>query len=129
MFTSSISEAENKLISYLPNTGSYYERKRNYSIDFETNKNTTSLLSPYIRYRAISEKNILKQVLKTHGPIKAEKYIQEIFWRTYWKGWLEHRPKVYTDYIIEKNNLYDSDQISNLKLFLTEPENWRKKNE
>ena len=31
--------------------------------------------------------------------------------------------------IIEKNNLYDSDQISNLKLFLTEPENWRKKNE
>ena len=63
MFTSSISEAENKLISYLPNTGSYYERKRNYSFDFETNKNTTSILSPYIRYRAISEKNILKQVL------------------------------------------------------------------
>ena len=39
MFTSSISEAEKKLISYLPNTGSYYERKRNYSVDFETNKN------------------------------------------------------------------------------------------
>ena len=77
------------------------------SVDIETNKNTTSLLSPYIRYRAISEKNILKQVLEIHGPIKAEKYIQEIFWRTYWKGWLEHRPEVYTDYIIEKNNLYD----------------------
>ena len=116
MFTSSISEAENKLISYLPNTGSYYERKRNYSIDFETNKNTTSLLSPYIRYRAISEKNILKQVLKTHGPIKAEKYIQEIFWRTYWKGWLEHRPEVYTDYIIEKNKLYD--EFKNKKYYL-----------
>ena len=51
------------------------------------------------------EENILKQVLQIHGPIKAEKYIQEIFWRTYWKGWLEHRPGVYTDYIIEKNNL------------------------
>ena len=100
MFTASISEAENKLISYLPNTGSYYERKRNCSIDFETNENTTSLLSPYIRYRAISEENILKQVLETHGPHKAEKYIQEIFWRTYWKGWLEHRPEVYTDYIL-----------------------------
>ena len=79
MFTSSISEAENTLISYLPKTGKYYEGKRNYSVDLETNKNTTSLLSPYIRYRAILEKNILKQVLKTHGPIKAEKYIQEIF--------------------------------------------------
>ena len=116
MFTSSISEAENKLISYLPNTGSYYERKRNYSVDFETNKNTTSLLSPYIRYRAISEENILKQVLDTHGPHKAEKYIQEIFWRTYWKGWLEHRPEVYTDYIIEKNNLYD--EFKNKKYYL-----------
>ena len=116
MFTSSISEAENTLISYLPKTGKYYERKRNYSVDFETNKNTTSLLSPYIRYRAISEKKILKQVLKKHGPIKAEKYIQEIFWRTYWKGWLEHRPEVYTDYIIEKNNLYD--EFKNKKYYL-----------
>ena len=116
MFTSSISEAENKLISFLPNTGSYYERKRNYSVDFETNKNTTSLLSPYIRYRAISEENILKQVLQIHGPIKAEKYIQEIFWRTYWKGWLEHRPEVYTDYIIEKNKLYD--EFKNKKYYL-----------
>ena len=53
MFTSSISEAENKLISYLPKTGRYYEGKRNYSVDFEKNKNTTSLLYPYIRYRAI----------------------------------------------------------------------------
>ena len=28
-----------------------------------------------------------------------------------------------------KGNLYNSNEISNLKLFLTEPENWRKKNE
>ncbi len=116
MFTSSISEAENKIISYLPNTGSYYERKRNYSVDFETNKNTTSLLSPYIRYRAISEENILKKVLEMHGSHKAEKYIQEIFWRTYWKGWLEHRPEVYSDYINEKNKLYD--QFKNKKYYL-----------
>ena len=116
MFTSSISDAENKIISYLPNTGSYYERKRNYSVDFETNKNTTSLLSPYIRYRAISEEYILKQVLEMHGLHKAEKYIQEIFWRTYWKGWLEHRPEVYYDYINEKNKLYD--QFKNKKYYL-----------
>ncbi len=106
MLTSSISEAENNLISYLPKAGSYYEKMRNYSVDFESNKNTTSLLSPYIRYRAISEKNILKKVLEIHGLNKAEKFIQEIFWRTYWKGWLEYRPEVYFDYINDKNRLY-----------------------
>ena len=63
--------------------------------------------SSKIEKNLASEENILKQVLEIHGPHKAEKYIQEIFWRTYWKGWLEHRPEVYTDYIIEKNNLYN----------------------
>ena len=29
---------------------------------------------------------------------KVEKYIQEIFWRVYWKGWLELRPQVWTDF-------------------------------
>ena len=116
MFSSSISDAEDKFISYLPNVGKYYENKRNYSVDFETNKNTTSLLSPYIRYRAISEEKILKQVLQKHGPRKAEKYIQEIFWRTYWKGWLEHRPEVYSNYLIEKNKLYE--EFKNKKYYL-----------
>ena len=27
-----------------------------------------------------------------------EKFIQEVMWRTYWKGWLEMRPKVWQDY-------------------------------
>ena len=63
MFKSSISEAEKNFISYLPKTGLYYERNRNYSLDVQTKENTTSLLSPYIRYRAISEENILKKVI------------------------------------------------------------------
>ena len=105
MFNSTISEAENLLDSYMPKAGSYYELKRNFSIDLDTNKNTTSLLSPYIRYRILSEENILKEVLNKHSYFKAEKYIQEIFWRTYWKGWLEHRPEVYDDYLLDKNIL------------------------
>ena len=26
------------------------------------------------------------------------KFIQEIFWRTYWRGWLELHPKVFDEY-------------------------------
>ena len=116
MFKSSISEAEKNFISYLPKTGLYYERNRNYSLDVQTKENTTSLLSPYIRYRAISEETILKKVIEYSGTKKAEKYIQEIFWRTYWKGWLEHKSDVYLDYINDKNKLFE--EFKNKKYYL-----------
>ena len=44
------------------------------------------------------------------------KNIQEIFWRTYWKGWLEHRPEVYSDYLDDKNKLYK--EFENKKYYL-----------
>ena len=116
MFSSKFSEAEKSLFKYLPKTAEYYEKNRNFSTDLLSGQNTTSLLSPYIRYRAISEEKILKLVLETHGHKKAEKYIQEIFWRTYWKGWLEHRPDVYSDYLLEKNKLYE--EFKNKKYYL-----------
>ena len=115
MFNSTISEADNLLDSYIPKAGSYYELKRNFSIDLDTNKNTTSLLSPYIRYRILSEEKILKEVLNNHSYFESEKYIQEIFWRTYWKGWLEHRPEVYDDYLSDRNILLN--KFTNKKFY------------
>ena len=105
MFQSSLKEAQALHELYLPNTGSYYRDNRNYSYDFANNKNTTSLLSPYIRYRLISEEDIIKKTLSINPFIKTEKFIQEIYWRTYWKGWLEHRPDVYDDYLKQRNEL------------------------
>ncbi len=105
MFLSNLKEAQALLSKYLPKTGSYYNSKRNYSYDFENKVHSTSLLSPYIRYRLLSEEDIIKKVLAIHPFLKVEKFIQEIFWRTYWKGWLEHREEVYADYLSEKNFL------------------------
>ena len=67
MFKSNISFAEEQLLSYLPKTGKYYEANRNYSEDRSNNK-TTSLLSPFIRYRLISEEQILKKILEKYEP-------------------------------------------------------------
>ncbi len=115
MFKSNISFAEEQLLSYLHKTGKYYEANRNYSED-SSNNNTTSLLSPFIRYRLISEEQILQKVLKKHELRECEKFIQEIYWRTYWKGWLEHRPSVYSDYLEDRNKLIE--QFSNKKFYL-----------
>jgi hypothetical protein len=105
MFQSSLKEAQAFQELYLPNTGSYYRDNRNYSYDLINNRNTTSLLSPYIRYRLLSEEDIIKKTLSINSFTKTEKFIQEIYWRTYWKGWLEHRPDVYEDYITKRNEL------------------------
>ena len=108
MFKSSFKEANNLFNTYLPKTGSYYSNKRNYSYDYENKTNSTSLLSPYIRYRILSEEDIIRRVLKTHPFSKAEKYIQEIYWRTYWKGWLEHRKIVYDDYLLNRDKQFEN---------------------
>ena len=48
------------------------------------------------------EKEVIKQCLNKYPYPKIEKFIQEVFWRVYWKGWLEGRPVVWTNY---KKNL------------------------
>ena len=36
--------------------------------------------------------------LEHHGPEGAEKFIQEVIWRGYFKGWLERRPGIWASY-------------------------------
>jgi hypothetical protein len=58
-----------------------------------------SQLSPYIRRRLITEPEVVKAALAEHSPEDAEKFIQEVVWRSYFKGWLELRPTVWSDYV------------------------------
>lgn len=57
-----------------------------------------SMLSPYIRRRLITEQEVVAQALARHGAQSAEKFVQEVFWRSYFKGWLERRPQVWASY-------------------------------
>jgi len=86
-----------RLKAFLPLAGAKYSALRNYDLG-QNNHIHVSMLSPYIRHRALTETEVLKSVLGSHSPKSAEKFIQEIFWRTYWKGWLEMRPNVWADY-------------------------------
>jgi len=95
-----------RLKAFLPSAGKDYTALRNYDLG-QNNHTHVSMLSPYIRHRAITETEVLKSVLGSHSTKSAEKFIQEIFWRTYWKGWLEMRPSVWADYCSNLNRLLD----------------------
>jgi deoxyribodipyrimidine photo-lyase len=59
------------------------------------------MLSPWVRLRWLPEWAICQQVLEQHSYAQAAKYIDEVCWRTYWKGWLEGRPEVWSNYLDE----------------------------
>ena len=84
-----------------------YSSKRNYDFGSQ-NRKDISCLSPYITHRLISEYEVAKKVLSKHPYQKVEKFIQEIFWRVYWKGWLELRPTVWTDFVEDLKNIENS---------------------
>ena len=97
-FITSRSEALDKLNKYLESDISNYNSKRNFDFGV-ANRSNVSCISPYITHRLINEYETAKLVLKKYPFQKVDKFIQEIFWRVYWKGWLELRPKVWTDFI------------------------------
>ena len=79
-----------------------YSLDRNF--DYGIPHNNVSRLSPYLRRRFISEYEVLKIILNKHKYKNIEKFIEEIFWRTYWKGWLETHPYVYKEYELKHHN-------------------------
>ena len=98
----------NKLNSFIENDILNYNSKRNFDFGVK-NRNNVSCLSPYITHRLISEYETIKKVLLKHPFQKVDKYIQEIFWRVYWKGWLELRPQVWSDFTEDLKALKEDD--------------------
>ena len=75
-----------------------YSSKRNYDFGPKSRENISNL-SKYISHRIINEYDLVKEVLSQYNLQKVDKFIQEVFWRVYWKGWLEHRPEVWRDFV------------------------------
>jgi deoxyribodipyrimidine photo-lyase len=82
---------------FLPSAGRRYAQTRNtdYGPDRRFN---TSCLSPYLSRRILLEEEVARAAIEAHGASGEDKFVAEIFWRTYFKGWLELRPHVWSLY-------------------------------
>ncbi len=72
------------LKTYIENNILIYNTKRNFDFG-EDNRKNVSCLSPYFAHRLITEYEAIKEVLLKHPFQKVDKFVQEIFWRIYWK--------------------------------------------
>ena len=91
-------QAEKELNNFIQKDILSYSKNRNYDYGPERRSNV-SVLSKYISHRVINEYDVIGSALSSYPLSKIEKYIQEVFWRIYWKGWLEHRPMLWSDYL------------------------------
>jgi hypothetical protein len=99
-FGTSRASAIEKLNNFVEQNLFEYSRLRNFDYG-PNNRSNISCLSPYITHGIISELEVIKKSLDKFLFSKNEKFIQEVLWKTYWKGWLELRPAVWTDYLNE----------------------------
>ena len=104
IFEASRAKALNQLNNFVENNLGEYSKLRNFDFGPE-NRTNISCLSPYITHGIINEQEIIQKALSKFSFSKNEKFIQEVLWRTYWKGWLELRPNVWTDYLAELNQI------------------------
>ena len=85
------------LQAFTPAMGRRYANGRNYDNGPGAHQ-AVSVLSPYVRRRLITEPELVAAALHAHGPENAEKFVEEVIWRGYFKGWLERRPQVWAAY-------------------------------
>ena len=86
-----------RLDAFIPHAGRDYARTRNFDFG-PARRDNVSMLSPWLRHRLVLEEEVLARTLARHSLSAAEKFVQEVVWRTYFKGFLEQRPSIWRAY-------------------------------
>ena len=85
-----------RLAAFAPRMGAPYDFGRNTDRGPEAEA-STSALSPYLRRRLLLEREVVAAARALDEPA-TDKFVQEVFWRSYFKGYLETRPTIWSDY-------------------------------
>jgi deoxyribodipyrimidine photo-lyase len=80
--------------AFLPRVNEYAGRRNH----VECGHGNVSRLSAALRHRLLTEGEVIRDTLAHCGFAAAETWLQEVCWRRYWKGWLEMRPQVWTNW-------------------------------
>ena len=99
-------EAEKKWKNFLSTRIKDYGSLRNY--DYGPHEiNYVSKISPFISHRVLFEYQIIKDIKLEFKGNQVNKFIEEIYWRIYWKGVLENKPCIWENFITNKVDNYD----------------------
>ncbi len=100
-----------QLVEFIPAAG-LYARDRN---QVKPSHSSVSKLSPAIRHRLITEEEVVAAVLNVHPFSRVEKFIQEVYWRRYWKSWLALRPEVWSDFLTDLTQIPETPMVQRVE--------------
>ena len=99
-------EADKKWNDFLATKIKDYSSQRNY--DYGPQEiNYVSKISPYISHRVLFEYQLIKDIKLKFKGNEVNKFIEEVYWRIYWKGVLENKPCIWENFITKKIDDYD----------------------
>ena len=93
-----------RLAEFLPDAGRY-AADRNFVHPGHPN---ISRLSPWVQKRLLLEEEVVAAARERWSFEAVEKFVQEVYWRTYWKGWLEQRPEAWSRWVEAVPRLRDA---------------------
>jgi deoxyribodipyrimidine photo-lyase len=96
-FAPTAAAARARLAAFAPAAGGAYAQKRNFDLGAGAHTHV-SALSPYVRMKLLDEADLSRAVLAQMDAGAADKFLMEVWWRPYWKGWMEQRPAVWAQY-------------------------------
>ena len=105
-FTPTRAAGLRRMKAFTPAMGGKYSAGRNYDLGPD-DRSSVSALSPWVRTRTLLERELVEAALSRFALSTAEKFVQEVCWRTYFKGWLEHRPAVWREYAAERDRQFE----------------------
>ena len=108
-FPPNVTAALERLAHFAPNAGANYAQKRNFDLGPGAHSHV-STLSPYVRMKVLDEADVCCAVLDQITARDTDKFIAEVWWRTYWKGWMEQRPAVWAQYREDLTRLHNEVQ-------------------
>ncbi|WP_394153976.1 FAD-binding domain-containing protein [Loktanella salsilacus] len=106
-FTPTRAAGLDRLSAFAPHAAVDYARTRNFDT---ANHENVSRLSPWLRHGLLTEAEVIAAALRHHGPDLSEKFVTEVTWRLYFKGWLELRPQIWADYQSERRAAWNDVQ-------------------
>ncbi len=102
------SEADHKLDTFIKNNLASYHQSRNFDYGMG-NRSNVSQISKYTSHRILYEYKIIEKLKKIDSK---KKFIDEILWRIYWRGYLENHHSIWIEY---KNFKFESHTPNILK--------------
>tara|TARA_Y100000589_G_scaffold330359_1_gene379752 strand:- start:215 stop:1366 length:1152 start_codon:yes stop_codon:yes gene_type:complete len=105
------SQADKQWNEFLDSKILDYAANRNYDFGPEENS-AVSKLSKFISHRILLEYQMIKDINSKYQGKKVSKFIEEVYWRIYWKGFLENKPCIWENFILKKIDNFDEDKYN-----------------